>query len=579
MLLVGLITGPVGALAQAVDRMTPSAVVPKAPPEKVPRGVLNFPEYSERKPAGNKAYVPDQPALKINGIIIVKTKEEVVLDGVPNATGIIIKGIPFLDRPDFRKLLTTRHLGQPLTENSIRDLEDDIIIYSREHGKLLVDVVLLEQNVPPSGSIQLWFLEGKVGKVVVNNPGHKWFKDSLFSSQLHLRPGAPLDSQQLRKDLDWLNTNPFRQVDAAFKSGGELGVTDLEIKVDDRIPFRPYVGYENSGTTNTGPNRLLTGFNWGNAFGLDHQLNYQYATDIQSEFVWAHSASYIIPLPWRHTLLIYGSYVDAKVNSGDASQVPKGTSWQTSIRYTAPLWDIYNYHHEIALGFDFKRGNNDIISGGTTSLHTDVDIDQFAFGYNGLAQDRYGKTSLGVEAYYSPGDMTEFNNDTDFNQLRPGSKANYFYLRGNAERSTRLPCNFSWILRGWAQWASQRLQPSEELAIGGYNTVRGYNERVFAGDYGYIINNELRTPPFSLGLFGLEDQIQFLAFFDLGYARVRDFQPTDLVADRVLYSPGVGVRYNVARNFALRFDYGVPLTEKEVNGHNPNVHFGAILSF
>jgi hemolysin activation/secretion protein len=276
--------------------------------------------------------------------------------------------------------------------------------------------------------------------------------------------------------------------------------------------------------------------------------------------------------------MVYGSYVDARADAG-AGQTPKGTSWQTSIRYQLPLPEIYKYRHELALGFDFKRGNNNLLLGETTVATTDVDIAQFALGYNGLLPDKYGKTSLGLEGYYSPGGMTSFNDDESFNHLRTDSKAEYGYIRANAERDTRLPCNFSWVIRGLAQWSSARLQPSEEIALGGYNTVRGYNERVFAGDYGYIINNELRTPPFAIGLFGLEDQMQFLGFFDLGYAKVKDFRSEDVVEDRTLYSAGVGVRYTVSRNFSLRFDYGVPLSDKEVNGSNHNVHLGAILSY
>jgi len=582
MLLVGLMVAPVHALAQAVDRMTPSEVVPKQAPQIVPRGQVGLPGRTPREAAGEKPYVPDQPALKLNGIIIVKNKEEVVLDGVPDVTGIVIKGIPFIDTPDFRKMVTTRHLGHPLTENTIRDLEDDIIMYCRDRGNLLVDVVLLEQTIPPSGTIQLWFVQGKIGKVTIDNPGRKWFRDSLFSGELHLRPGTPLDSQQLTKDLDWLNTNPFRQVDAKFKLGEKLGTTDIQINVNDRIPFRPYVGYENSGTTNTGVNRVLGGFNWGNAFGLDHQLNYQFATDIQYEHVWAHSASYIVPLPWRHNILVYGSYVDAVIDTGatGGGTTAHGTSWQTSIRYSLPLFDIRQYRHELALGFDFKRANNNVLFGGTITQPSDVDVAQFAAGYTGLLPDNWGKTSLGLEFYYSPGDLTENNNDTAFNTLRHDSKSEYFYFRGNAERLTRLPYNFSYVLRGWAQWSNERLQPSEELALGGYSTIRGYNERVHLGDKGFIINNEIRTPSFPLRLFALQDQIQFLAFFDYGWATADDIQPSDGNADRTLYSVGVGARYSVSHNFNLRFDYGIPLHDRDINGTQfSRVDLGAILSF
>ncbi len=446
MLFAGLMLSGAGAFAQApVDRLTPPEVVPKQPPQTVPRGVM-LPPRTERKPEGDKPLLPDQ-----------------IPDGVPNVSGVVIKDIPFLDRPGFRHMLLTRHIGHLLTENEIRDLEDDIILYCRDNDKLLVDVILPEQTIQ-NGTIQLWFLEGRVGKVVITNPGHKWFKDSLFSRQLHLRPGEPLDSELLKQDLNWLNNNPFREVDAAFRPGDKLGMTDVDIRIEDRIPFRPYVGYENSGTTNTGTDRVLGGFNWGNVFGLDHQLNYQYATDVENKHVWAHSASYIIPLPWRHTIMLYGSYVDARAESGPAAGgvTAQGRSWQTSIRYSVPLPELYKYRHELAVGFDFKRSNNDLLTGGLTTS-TDVDVAQFAVGYTGLLPDSLGKTSLGVELYYSPGDITDNNTDTAFNGLRTASKADYFYLRANAERVTRLPDNFSWILRGWGQWASERLQPSEEL--------------------------------------------------------------------------------------------------------------------
>jgi hemolysin activation/secretion protein len=281
--------------------------------------------------------------------------------------------------------------------------------------------------------------------------------------------------------------------------------------------------------------------------------------------------------------MVYGSYVDANVDTGETGggTTAHGRSWQTSVRYSLPLLDINKYRHELALGFDFKRANNDVLFGGSIPQTSDVDVAQFALGYTGLVPDQWGRTSIGVELYYSPGGLSKNNDDVSFNNLRPNSKSQYVYLRANAERITRLPWNFSWMVRGWVQWANKRLQPSEELALGGYNTIRGYAERVHLGDNGGIINNEIRSPSFPLGLFALEDQLQLLAFFDWGRATAIDPQASDgNLFDRTLYSTGVGARYTVSRNFSLRFDYGIPLTDKGINGgHDSLVDFGAILSF
>jgi len=575
-------------VAQGVNQMAPSSVTPKPvePETAAPQSALGAEApRSPRSPEGNAPINPDQPNLKITAIILVKTRAEIQEAGVPATNGVIIQDIPFLENPDFRQAIQP-FIGKLLTENTIRDLEDAIILYCRAHGKLLVDVILPEQDIE-NGALQLWFLEGKVGKITVNNPGRKWFSDKLILGDVRLQPGGPIDSQKLTQDLDWLNNNPFRQVDVTFKPGDSLGLSDVELMVNDRIPVRPYIGYENSGARFTGEERFLAGFNWGNAFGLDQQLNYQFASDINFDLVKAHSASYIIPLPWRHTLMLYGSYVDGKADFGEAGggTTANGTSWQTSLRYSIPLPELGHLRHEVSAGFDFKRANNDLEAGGTTVLQSsDTDIAQFELGYSGLLADSFGRTTFGLEAYYSPGGLTEYNDATDFNGLRVNAKAAYFYARLNVERLTRLPYGLSWVLSGWLQGTTERLLPSEELAVGGYNTVRGYDERVVLGDDGWIVDNELRAPPFSPGdllhVIWLKDQIQFLGFFDYGSVRVIDAGPQDgNDPNKTLYSVGVGFRYTLRKNLSVRFDYGWPLTETGINENRSRASFGILASF
>jgi hemolysin activation/secretion protein len=574
--------------AQGVTPLAPSSVTPKPvePEASAAKGASGAGQLrSPRSPEGNAPINPEQPNLKITTIILVKTRAEIQEAGVSATNGVIIHDIPFLETPDFKQAIHP-FIGRLLTENTIRDLEDAIILYCREHGKLLVDVILPEQDIE-NGALQLWFLEGKVGKITVNNPGRKWFKDKLILGDVRLRPGEPIDSRKLTQDLDWLNNNPFRQVDVTFKPGDQLGLSDVELVVNDRIPVRPYLGYENSGTRFTGEDRFLAGFNWGNAFGLDQQLNYQFASDIDFHLVKANSASYIIPLPWRHTLVLYGSYVDGKADfsSIGLGTTANGTSWQTSLRYSIPLPGIGHLRHELSAGFDFKRANNDLEAGGSTVLQTsDTDVAQFELGYSGLLPDPFGRTTFGLEAYYAPGGLTDYNDNTDFNNLKVDAKAAYFYARLNAERLTRLPYGFSWVLGGWLQGATERLLPSEELALGGYNTVRGYDERVVNGDEGWIINNELRTPPFSPGdllhLPYLQDQLQLLCFFDYGAIHLIDAVPQDGAdPNKTLYSVGAGFRYTLRKNLSVRFDYGWALTEKSINEHPSRASLGILASF
>ncbi|HEV2394453.1 MAG TPA: ShlB/FhaC/HecB family hemolysin secretion/activation protein [Verrucomicrobiae bacterium] len=580
LLLLSALFCPVGMQAQGLgeERLPQrSPKVPKKPPTPAPSVQSPTPQTN---PEDDNVLIP-----RLTGIVIVKSRDEIKEEGVSGVTGIKVVNIPLLSGPDFQKL-GYWYLNQSVSINDIRSLENDIILYCRAKNRPLVDIILPPQNLS-TGVIQLWFLEGKVGKITVNNPGHKWFSDQFITRQIRLRPGDVVDMQKLTDDLDWVNRNPFRQVNTVFKAGDDLGKSDIDLQVEDRIPLRAYFGYENTGTEFTGQDRLLAGFNWGNVFGLDQQLNYQYTTDVDFRDISAHSASYLIPLPWRHNLAIMGAYADATAEFPNTSALSKGNSYQASLRYSIPQRVGKNYIQEITGGFDFKSTDNNLEFGGQTALSTTrIQVDQFELGYSGLLLDRAGQTSLGLEGYYSPGGLTSQNNDATFDQLRPDSKAHYLYGRLTAERLTRLPADFSWVLHFFGQYSSQRLTPSEEIGIGGFGTVRGYFERFVNADNGWIVNNELRTPTFPVlkrfGWFPYDDRLQFLVFFDYGTVQIEDFNITDagagLMKNTSLASYGAGLRYDLRQNLSVRFDYGIELMNKE-QGRDSGGHIGVLLSF
>jgi len=213
--------------------------------------------------------------------------------------------------------------------------------------------------------------------------------------------------------------------------------------------------------------------------------------------------------------------------------------------------------------------------------------------YNALRRDPYGQTSLDVEGYFSPGGLTADNTDTVLDRLRPDVSADYFYLRIGAERIIRLPHEFSWDIKLAGQLATDRLPPSEMFGVGGYDTVRGYEERTSNGDQGWTISNELRTPPTSLlrllplhlaappprdtgettaiaGAGGkppasaYPDQLQFLCFWDYGTTHLLYHLPGEDPNDE-LSSVGVGFRYVINPWFTVRFDYGWQLRPDSAN--------------
>jgi len=397
--------------------------------------------------------------------------------------------------------------------------------------------------------------------------GARWFNPDRLKEKVTLREGDRVDADQLQEDVRWLNNNPFRQANLAFQPGEEPGTTDVILEVNDRMPLRFFFTYDNYGIDLTGKNRLSTGFNFGNLFNLDQQVNFQYTTTTQQVFnsLNAYSGSWIVPFPWRNYLTVFGSYSGAQGDIPGTSATLQSSSWQVSGRYNAPLPMIGAYSHEVYGGLDYKQANNSLLifnittpSGGGFGLYS---IFQLTAGYSGSVPDEVGSTSFELGGFYSPGGVGDLNDSQNFNDIIPGANPEYGYGRFSLTRGFTLPLNFS--IRGEfnGQLATTSLMPTEQFGIGGYNTVRGYDERVANGDNAWVMNLEFWTPPGSVfKIFGnqeVEDRLQFLAFWDYGSTGFADPLPGQV--QYWLMSVGPGLRYNIDRYVSVQLDWGFQL--------------------
>jgi hemolysin activation/secretion protein len=520
----------------------------------------------------------------LQGLVFVDNQQSVNPDGVSGISGVKADGLTDLQSAAFKEI-ASKYIGQPVTLAKLNELNREVVAYYNANDFPVVDVVLPEQDIT-KGVVQLVVLKGKRGEVKVE--GNKWFGSKLLAGQIRTKDGQEVRGKKTLADLDWLNRNPFRRVDLVYARGADVGETDMVLKVQDRFPVRVYAGYENSGNKRTGDNRWFTGFNWGNAFFLDHQLNYQYTTNNESSLFSAHSGSYTAPLPWRHILNFFGSYGETKTD--DTTLNVSGRSYQISGRYTIPLPklqnDLLTYNQEMSFGFDHKNTNNNLEFGGTSILDTTSEVDQFVATYQAGWRDDWGSTSFGANLYYSPGNIGSENTDFNFNAQRAGAEADYAYAKFNIERVNKLPGDLSLFARATAQISEANLLGSEQLGAGGFSTVRGYEEREANGDSGFITNLELRSPSLKplqwAGLTSVRDDLQFLLFWD--YASVGNkFLVAGEDANTNLSSVGPGLRYVINPYLTMRFDYGFQLMDSQVAGSNDRfssrAHLGLILSY
>ncbi len=571
-LTIALVSLGTVARAQDFQREGPKTVPPVGAPGSVVGGAPGKP--------------PDdgQVLLKqLKGVVFVPTPRDVAAGGA-KAQGVVLRGVN-VPAPQKFTACVQPYLGQTLTRGKLNGLIADVIAFYRKHDRPIVDVIVPQQEIT-NGVVQLVLLEGRVGSVTV--AGNRWFSSKELGSYVRLQSGDTISSHDLQSDIDWMNQNPFHSSDAVYHPGKSLGETDIVLQTTDRFPVRFYGGYEDSGNAATGFDRYEAGFNWGDAFelGLGQQLNYQYTTSGDGRSLQAQAGSYVIPLPWRHTLTFFGSYADTH------GEIPpfltiNGRSYQISGRYGIPLPTLtvasLTLKETFSLGFDYKYNDNSLEFGGAGAGTTLVDVDQFVIAYDGSLADPYGSTTLNESLYVSPGNWGGNNNDMAFEASHPGATSDYVYDDITLQRVTHLPEDFSLLLRGTLQFSNGNLTPSEQLGFGGYDTVRGYDEREVNTDEGYVFSAELRSPPLSLGdIFGwhpLQDQLQFLGFWDYGSAYNHTLLPGE-ASEIALSSVGGGVRYTVNSYVSVRFDYGFQLVHTGFdNDHGARSDLGVVISY
>lgn len=459
---------------------------------------------------------------------------------------ICVQGLQIPDREEFRQKVRG-YLNQPLTLRLIEDLEAAVLEYYQDHGYFMADVNWAREN-PAVGIVHIEVAEGRLGKTSSIPP--RWFDNDQIVNEIRIRPGDVFRENALKEDLAWVNRSSYHQTTLVFEPGETNEVADLLIVTKDRCPVRVYSGYENEAFLVGGDPRWIGGFEYGNLWNLDHKIHYELRTATHWPKWWGQFLTYEAPLPWRHVFDAMGGYTQAHVSGN------RGWAWNATGNYHIPFW-FRGARQQVTLGYVFRSSNN-VFDWGQYAINK-YQISEFLLSYEVAIDESFGETKLDLTAIVSPGDMMTYNKDTFFAAVRPMANSNYVYLKFTGDQLFYLPSGFSWWMNLVGQLSSGRLLPSEQFSLGGWATIRGYEENEVIGDNGILFKNEWRTPDWRMPYSKRQDHgLQFLFFCDLGW--VNQINPAILAKSHDwLGSAGPGVRYHFNDHLVCRFDYGFQL--------------------
>ena len=563
------------------------------------------PNYTGSTDIGPTSGGDDLLVNQLLGVVMVPTPGDVRPGGWHGVEGV---WHDFRDFPAEVGWALQNYIGKPVSLASLDRMVKDVIVAYREGDRPVVDVLLPEQDIT-SGVVQLVVIESKLSRIRVE--GVNVDTEEYIRSQMRVRKGEVIRSSEVLQDLAWINRSPYRKVDLAYAPGLEFGTTDIILKPYFTKKNSAFIGYEDSGTPFLGEDRLVAGVNLGEFGQPGRSLAYQFTSDFDFEHVLGHTVVYSRDLPWRHNLTLLASFVDIEgfipILPNRFPLVTEGFNWQLSLRYNIPLKGKETYlceplfgtvqrRRDLDFGFDFKSNENDLEFGGfpifarqPNIVQNQVEIYQFTMGYKEVWQHPKGASQFDIRGYASPGGFSPHNSDRVFNLARAGSEAQYAYLTAGFEHQRRLKQDWSMRVASGAQIATGNLQASEQIGAGGYDIVRGFDQRVIRGDEGIWGTAELYTPEISWGRIldwpyahgPCTDAMRFLVFADAASVSNVDLLPGE--PDSIsIASVGVGLRWTYNDFFRLRLDYGHPvLTDNTPFGvdESGRFHIGATATF
>ena len=495
-------------------------------------------------------------------------------DANAKAKGMILD---FADRESlvyseqFQSILQN-YIGGPISLRKLNQLSRDIIQYYRQSDQPVVDVQIPEQKIT-GGTVQIIIVESRVGDVIME-AGPYYNPDILKKFIGSTYSGSRVYESSIMDDLFWLNQSPFRIVDVDLRPGSVEGTTDVVFHSNEVLPWRAYLGYEDSGVRGLDLERTYAGLVWGNAMGRNGMLSYQYTANATFDKLHAHAATWQKAFNREWSGQLSGSWA-----TFSPTILPfltqNGESWQATGQVFRHLQKNRYIDQSISLGMDYKSTNNNLEFGGVNVLGTGADLVNLRLGFRHLArQDNGDYFLIQNDLFVGPGNgFTAGHNAAAFSTIRAATTPDYIYNRLRTQSRFDMG-DMQLVVRNVGQYAFDRLLFSETLGMGGYDSIRGYDQRVFNGDSGWITNVEFGPKPFELA----GGSCNFYGFFDMGKAYTRDPQPGEF-NDLFLMSTGLGMRLSLSESSQLRLDYGHGLERAPGIATRDRIHVGYVHQF
>jgi hemolysin activation/secretion protein len=473
--------------------------------------------------------------------------------------------------------------GRVIRSEDLVSIRNAITEHYIRNGYVNSGATLPDQDFE-GGIIEIRIVEGSLSAIRVS--GNKQFSARYLRDRIRRGATTPLHVGRLEERIQILQQDPrIQKIEARLAPGDRRGEAVLQIRVEEtgrfgvdlRLSNREPPSIDAFGGGVDASLQNIVG--WGDSFDAEFSV---------TDGLERYRGRYEIPFTrWDTRLSLGANYADSEITDKAFVQLGIESEFQSyQIGLIQPVYTSTQTQFDLGLIADWRRSNTKVL--GT----------EFPFGGSGAEDD--GKATASVLRFAA--DWLHRDQHQVFAarvQLSWGIDAldATTHSKGDRVNSAQLPdgrfvaslIQLQWarrfdslgiqtIVRGDLQLANDPLLSLEQIAVGGYATVRGYRQNQRVEDQAAITSLEVRIPiwqdPRHIGVIELAPFVDYARVWDQsgrssGARNPGDPKPINRKKRKAktLSSVGIGLRWTLPRFLSAQIYWGQNINSVETSGN------------
>ncbi len=453
-------------------------------------------------------------------------------------------------------------VGQTISLADLYAIANELTAKYRNEGYILTQVVVPPQEIS-GGTVKLRVVEGYVQNIKIQKEDPNAPIDianiESYASQINI--GGPLNARQLERELLIINDLPGITARSILSpSPNTPGAADMLI-ILQYDPVDGLLSVDDYGSRYLGPLQLGAAATLNSMLGLNEAISAQIVTAPQNTYELGYGS-----LGYEQPIGRYGTKVHASASVTDTDPGydlkqfdVEGRSYMIQVGATHPFIRSRAENLTGRLNLDWRRvSSTNNIEPTRRDRITNIRLG----GRYEFVDTILGAAANTIDAELSQGlGIFGATDEGDVNITRPLADPQATKLEAEVQRLQRVTDKVNLLLGARGQIASDALLSSEEFAVGGINSGRGYDPSEVVGDQGISGKVELQwNTPYRFDTTFIENY-QLFGFYDIGRVWNDDATTSTQKRDSIA-SAGAGVRldlpYEVDADLAVAF----PLTRQ-----------------